>query len=163
MSVKLPASVNQRTGENSQIQRKLKMAKKNTGGISADEVKSGTVFIDASAFDSMAGETFAGLNILKLNPNQAAGPITIKDILLNQRLGKDSAAKKRKPVDVYVGEHNGVQIRLPVAASFVQKAKDAKLTVGDVIAIKRGADYTSQFKTRGASYELKVISRASKK
>ena len=135
------------------------MAKKSSG-ITAEQVKSGTVFMDADAFRSMKGETFAGLNILKLEPGKAAGPITIKDVLLNQKLGKDSAAKKRKPVDVYVGEHDGVQIRLPVAASFVAKMKDAKVKVGDVIAILRGEDYTSQFKTRGASYELKVLSRA---
>jgi len=138
------------------------MAKKNTpvAGITSEQVKTGTVIIDSAAFDSMEGETFTGLNILKLTPGQAAGPITIKEILLNQKLGKDSAAKKRKPVDVYVGEFNRAQIRLPVAASFVGKAKDAKLKVGDVIAIKRGDDYTSQFKTRGASYELKVLTRA---
>lgn len=135
------------------------MAKK---GITKEQVKTGTVFIDASAFDQMEGEVFAGLNILKLNPGQAAGPITIKNILLNQKLGKDSAAKKRKPVDVYVGEFNKAEIRLPVAASFLGKMKDAAVGVGDVIAIKRGDDYTSQFKTRGASYELKVISRAKK-
>ena len=135
------------------------MAKKSEG-ISKEQVKSGSVFMDASAFRDMKGETFAGLNILKLEPGKAAGPITIKDILLNQKLGKDSAAKKRKPVDVYVGDFEGTQIRLPVAASFVAKAKEAKLKVGDVIAILRGEDYTSQFKTRGASYELKVLSRA---
>lgn len=133
------------------------MAKAKATGVA--ELKTGSVMIDASAFQQLGGETYEGLNILKLNPGQAAGPILIKDILMNQKLGKDSAAKKRKPVDVYVGDFNGQTLRLPVAASFVAKCKEAKVAVGDTIAIMRGDDYTSQFKTRGASYVLKVISR----
>lgn len=117
-------------------------------------------FIDAAAFGNMGGETFAGMNILKLEVGKAAGPIVIKKILKDQILGKGSAAKKRKPVDVYVGELNKIEVRLPVAASLVGKLKDAKVGVGDTIAILREDDYVSQFKTRGASYILKVISRA---
>lgn len=143
------------------------MAKRNeisgTEKMASDDLRKGSLVFDGSQFDNMEGETFAGLNILKLEPGQAAGPIKITEILLNQKLGKDSAAKKRKPVDVYCGESNGVKMRLPVAASFVMKAKEAKIGPGDVIAIKREQDYTSQFKTRGASYHLKVISRASSK
>jgi hypothetical protein len=143
------------------------MAKKKTNQaidtgatVTKEALKKGSVMIDASSFDELEGETFAGLNILKLTPGQAAGPITITQILLNQKLGKDAASKKRKPVDVYCGQFNGIQMRLPVAASFVAKAKEANVSVGDVIALKREADYQSQFKTTGASYVLKVISRA---
>lgn len=131
--------------------------------ITKEQIRTGGVFMDMSSFNQQKGETYAGLNILKLNPNEAAGPITIKDILLNQKLGKDGAAKKRKPVDVYVGEHEGITLRLPVAASFIAKAKEAKLSIGDVIAVARGEDYKSQFNTRGATYLLKVLSRANAK
>lgn len=129
------------------------------------ELKGGSVYIDADAFDQMGGETFAGLNIIKLKPGEAAGPIEIKEILKDQKLGKDNAAKKRKPVDVYVGMFNGAQIRLPVAASFVMKAKEAKIGPGDVIAIKREANYATKHdgrsgEPRGQSYLLKVISRS---
>lgn len=117
-------------------------------------------FLDAASFHETEGETYAGLNILKLQPGQGAGPIEITKILKDQQLGKGSAARKRKPTDVYEGQLKGITIRLPVAASLVQKLRDAKVGVGDVIAIFRGEDYESAFKTRGASYLLKVISRA---
>lgn len=141
---------------------------KSTEKISKNQLNAGSVFIDAASFDSMQGETFAGLNVLKLSPGQAAGPVTIKNILFNQKLGKDSAAKKRKPVDVYVGEFNGSEVRLPVAASFVMKMKDANVGIGDVIALKREENYATKHDgkngdKRGQSYILKVISRAAKK
>jgi len=142
------------------------MAKKDEAPKS--KLLAGTVFIDTAAFDSMEGETFAGLNILKLSPGQAAGPITIKKILPKQILGKDTAAKKRKPVDVYVGEFNGTEIRLPVAASLIMKFKDANVGVGDVVAIKRDVNYATKHDgkngdPRGQAYLLKVISRANAK
>lgn len=124
------------------------------------------VFLTADAFRSMAAaETYSGLNILKLNPGQAAGPLTIKEILPEQDLGGGTGKRKIKPVDVYVAnDPDGIEVRLPVAASLTQKLKDAKIGIGDVVAIYRGDDYTSKvYKTKGASYELKVISRAEKK
>lgn len=131
--------------------------------IGKEDMKRGSVMIAASSFDEIQGETFAGLNILVLKEGEAAGPIKIVKILKDQKLGKDTAKRKKKPVDVYCGEHNGVELRLPIAASFIMKAKEAGVAIGDVIAIKRVGDYMSQFNTRGASYVLKVISRGSKK
>ncbi len=135
------------------------MAKK----ITKSELRTGGVFIDASAFQKLGGETFAGLNILKLNPGEAAGPLEITEILFNQDLGS-TGKKKKKPVDVYCAKDPaGIAVRLPVAASLTMKLKDAKVGVGDKIAIFRGDDYTSKvYGTKGASFELKVLERATK-
>ncbi len=117
----------------------------------------------AADFAAMGGEAYQGLNILKLQPGEGAGPFKLVKILPEQKLGKGSAASKRKPVDVYVAaDGSGVEIRMPVAASFVGKAKDASLAVGDTFAVLRTEDYESQFKTKGAGYALRVISRAGK-
>jgi len=137
------------------------MAKKIEGTEPA-VVSAPKVFMDVTAFRNMSGETFAGLNILKLEPGQAAGPLTITKILLNQDLGSGGTGKrKKKPVDVYVAnDPEGTEVRLPVAASLTMKLKDAKVGPGDVVAILRGDDYKSKvYGTRGASYELKVLSR----
>ncbi len=119
--------------------------------------------MDVSAFAALGGEAYQGLNILKLAPGEGAGPFKLVKILLKQKLGKGAAAAKRKPVDVYVAaDASGVEIRMPVAASFVGKATDAGLAVGDTFAVLRTEDYESQFKTKGAGYALRVISRAKK-
>lgn len=122
-------------------------------------VKTAVIF-DAAKFDEMQGETFAGLNVLKLKKGEAAGPIEITEILLQQKLGKGKAAAKRKPVDVYCGKVAGVACRLPCAASLVMKMKEAKVAVGDTVAIKRLDDYETAFGNPGASYHLKVLARA---
>ena len=136
------------------------MPKKNT--IGKDEMKSGSVVMTGDAFDRLGGELHAGLNIIKLKPGEAAGPIVVKDILLQQSLGKQTGKKKRKPVDVYVGDANGVSCRLPIAASFLQKLREGNVKIGDTIAFKRGEDYTSQFNTKGASFELRILERGGK-
>lgn len=138
--------------------------------ITKAQMRTGGIFMDADSFNKMGGETFAGLNVLKLLPGQAAGPFTLKTILLNQKLGDDvKGEKKKKPVDVYVAvDAENTEVRMPVAASFVGKAKDANLAVGDVFAVLRGENYKTKFdgkngEPRGASYALKIISRAKKK
>lgn len=131
-------------------------------GISSKEIRTGGVFLDPSAFQKTQGELFAGLNILKLKAGEAAGPFILKNILLQQKLGKD---KKMKPVDVYVADHDGLELRMPAAASFIGKAKDSNLGVGDTFLVYRDEqDYTSNFgKKDCASYQIKVTARASKK
>lgn len=142
------------------------MPKKNTAP--ADDQKSqmstGSFILPGNAFDDASGETFAGLNVLRLKEGEVGGPFVLKEILPNQKLGEN---KKMKPVDVYVGIHEAskLEIRMPAAASFVQKAKDAALGVGDVFLIRRSADYIAKKfgKNNCASYELKITSRKNKK
>ncbi len=141
------------------------MAKKNSKAAGTENAgltdeKKNAMGVESFNFDDAEGETFAGLNIVKLKAGEADGPFVLKEILPNQKLGTN---KKMKPVDVYVGTKAGVQVRMPIAASFTQKAKDAKLAVGDTFAVKRDADYIAKKygKQNCASYQLKVLTRAS--
>ena len=112
--------------------------------------------IDASEFTSAAGETFAGIAILKLQPGEAAGPFVLKEILKDQVLNK-----KFKGTDVYVAENSGKNIRMPAAAAFISEARDANLSIGDTFLVMRVEDYVSKtFGKPGAAYELKVTARA---
>lgn len=165
LSDKFSDAVNQRYRANAETSGKTKMAK-----ITKEQMKTGGVFMNVDQFNQLGGETFAGLNVLKLLPGQAAGPFTLKEILPNQRLGDEEKGKnKKKPVDVYVAtDAEGTEVRMPVAASFVGKAKDAKLSVGDKFAVMRGENYKTKFDgknspPRGASYALKIIERAKAK
>lgn len=122
--------------------------------------------IDASAFDSLSGEKFLGLNIIKLEIGEAGGPFVLIGILKDQNLSKKVKLKKgQKPklVDVYVGSHNGSEIRMPASASFVEKAKSSRLAVGDTFAIKRVANYPNPHGGKdGQGFELIIIERSKK-
>ncbi len=112
-----------------------------------------------SMFDSLEGETFAGLNILRLKEGEADGPFILTEILKNQKLGEN---KKMKPVDVYVTTKNKLAVRMPAAASFVSKAKESKLNIGDEFWVKRAEDYIAKKfgKNNCAAYILKITKRA---
>jgi hypothetical protein len=132
---------------------------KNT--ITKEELKSGTVLMDAASFNAQKGQLYAGKNVLKLEPGQAAGPFTLTEILKDQDLGS-KGKKKLQPVTVYVAEGpDGNPWHMPVATAFRAKAEDAKLAVGDTFAVLRTEDYTSrEFGTKGHGYQIKVLSRA---
>lgn len=136
---------------------------KSDGKIQTSKSGVKTFVLDASAF-GQTGEVLAGLNILTLAVGEVGGPFVLKKILKNQTLGAGAAAKKRKPVDVYVAEHNKLEIRMPVSASFVGKAADAKLAVGDTFLVRRDPDYTSkEYGSRECkSYSLNITKRAGK-
>ena len=101
------------------------------------------------------GETFGGLNILRLGVGQAAGKFTVTKVEKGVKLSK----KIKGTTDRYTARTvDGLEIGMPVSASFVDKARAAKLAVGDVIAVLRGDDYESKF-GRGDchSYSIKVF------
>jgi hypothetical protein len=146
------------------------MAKKNqkseeieqpTGNTVAALTTAGGFILPGNSFDDTQGETCAGLNILRLKQGEAAGPFVLKEILLNQKLGEN---KKMAAVNVYVATHNGVEIRMPIAAAFVKKAEAATLKVGDTFLVKRVEDYVAKkFGKAGcADYALKITDRAKK-
>lgn len=120
--------------------------------------------VEASVFESTPGELFAGKNILKLAEGEAAGPFVLKEILRDQDLNPATGKKKKmEPVDVYIGTHTETKqdVNMPVAAAFVQKAEDAKLSIGDTFYVRRVQDYVSKaWGTKGAGYELKITARA---
>jgi hypothetical protein len=122
-----------------------------------------SVKLTSSAFDTMGGEVFSGLNILKLAEGEAAGPFRFL-----KTVQQTMPAKGKKPaedVTCYVAEHlsfPGREIRLPISASLVKKCEDAKLTEGDIIAVRRSGDYVSKNfagqKCQG--FDLRVIARS---
>lgn len=119
----------------------------------------GGFMLPGSSFDDLEGETFAGLNLLKLKPGEAAGPLVLKEILRDQKLGEN---KKMKAVDVYIALQGKVEIRMPVAASFISKAEAGSLSVGDTFFVKREEDYIAKKfgKANCAAYVLKITARA---
>lgn len=135
------------------------MAKKNQIEKTTDSqgVSTASFIMDAATFNGAEGETFAGINVLDVAVGQAAGPFVITEILKDQQLSK----KVKGKVTVYVTKApDGTEIRMPAAASFVDKAKKAKLNVGDSIAVQRQDDYESKFGRTCESYALKVLKRA---
>lgn len=109
-------------------------------------------------FDGAKGEAFVGLNLLQLNVNQADGPFRIVEIVT-----KDfGTAKKPNPLPVYHTMKGTTPVQMPISASFLTKASEANLAVGDVILVKRGENFKSaEFGTENCkSYLLKVTARA---
>ncbi len=128
--------------------------------------KIGSYKMDASAFDNLTGEKALGLNIIEIAVGEAAGPFKLVNILKDQNLNKKKKlAKGEQPklIDVYVGEIGNVQVRMPASASFILKAKDLKLSLGDVFAVKRLPDYPNPHGGKdGKDYHLVIIERSKK-
>lgn len=133
------------------------------GGIAPAGLK-----ITSEAFETLGGEIFAGLNILRLMPGEAAGPFRLltieKDKEISGKPGRKAKGAVTSKVTQYVAEHvgnPGRKVLMPIAASFVAKCEEATLSVGDTFALRRGENYTD--KTYGQScqsYELRVLTRA---
>src|SRR6266702_3557592 len=70
-------------------------------------------------FDELEGETYAGINVIRLKPSEVAGPIIITQIERQVKLGSNATFK---PVDVYIGKLGKIEVHLPVSASFISKA-----------------------------------------
>jgi hypothetical protein len=123
------------------------------------------------AGDAFDGETFAGLNILKLEEGKAAGPFAhVKTVI--QKMKKKGKIKPgedpEQDVEVFIATHlsdHRREFRMPIAAAFIKKAKeDAKLEAGDVYLVKRTANYTDKvYKQTCQGFELKVLARAANK
>jgi hypothetical protein len=144
--------------------RDLREGVQNTAG---GDIGPGGMKIVSEAFDNLTGEIYAGLNIVKLEPGEAAGPFRLLRIDRDVEIARPGKKKNGTPgkVDKYVGEHlafKGREAQMPIAASFLGKCDDSKLAVGDIFAFRRGENYTD--KTYGQkncqSFELKVLARA---
>ncbi len=108
-------------------------------------------------FDNIQGESFVGLNLLKLEVNQADGPFVIQSVAM-KKFGEGSRAKELPQVIALKGN---TPYTMPIAASFVARFEDASIGKGDSFVLKRTNDYTSQEGTEGChSYILKVTARA---
>lgn len=111
-------------------------------------------------FDNAQGESFVGLNLLKLNVGQADGPFVVESITMKE-FGKGS---RKNDLPQMVARKGTTPYTMPIAASFIARMEDAKLAKGDTFLLKRTEDYTSQDGTEGCqSFIIKVIDRAEKK
>lgn len=118
-----------------------------------------------AAFAALTTEVFFGMQIIKLKVGEAAGPFILLKILEKQDCTPAGAKKKFDPVDVYIGkDEQGLEIRMPISASFIGKAVDSKLSPGDEFHIMRQPDYTSKnySKENCQSYALAITKRAKK-
>lgn len=108
-------------------------------------------------FDNAQGESFVGLNLLKLRVGEADGPFVVASLAL-KKFGEGARAKELPQV---VGMKGSTPYTMPISASFIARLEDAKLAKGDTFLIKRTEDYTSQEGTEGCqSYIIKVLNRA---
>lgn len=119
-----------------------------------------TFIMDAAALADIKGERFAGANILKLGPGQGARDLVVTKIGVQKVKGRGKDKGKTREIPSYAATApDGREYRLPLNASFVAKMQDAKVKVGDTIALARGEDYTSREGNRGVSFDLIVQAR----
>ena len=117
--------------------------------------------ISSDAFDKQTGETSGPIQVLKLEPGEAAGPFVLVEVKENYK-GSSKKAASLKETTAYIATFNGIRIGMPLAAAFVKKAKDFNLAIGDNFLVKRVGDYVSAMGTTGKGYELKITQRAAK-
>jgi hypothetical protein len=127
--------------------------------ISTVQIKNVAAQSDPIDFDNLKGESFVGLNLLDLTVGQADGPFVVNAIT-EKEFG---VGKNKKLLPQYMCKKGTTPVTMPISASFLTKAKEAKLDVGDTFYIKREKDFTAKdFGTDNCkSYILKVTSRAS--
>lgn len=121
--------------------------------------------LTSGAFDALGGEIFSGLNILKLAEGEAAGPFSYLRSVQQEIPAKGK--RKASVVTVHVAAHLSYparEVRMPIAAAFLGKAEDAKLTEGDVFAVRRSGDYIDKnYGQKCQGFELRVLARAAQK
>lgn len=119
-------------------------------------------------FNALGGETFAGLNVLKLAVGQADGPF----IFVEFKAARILNAKYKTPIRTATAQRcdklgapiSTAMVELPACASMAGKIYDSDLQAGDVFFIGRGPNYTSaKGRDDCNSYMLKVISRNPKR
>ncbi len=109
-------------------------------------------------FDAADGEAFVGLNILDLHEGAADGPFKLVNILPTEF----GVGKGKKLINVYHTMKGTTPVQMPISASFITKAEEAKLQKGDTFLVKRGNNFKSrEFGTENCkSYLIKVTARA---
>lgn len=109
-------------------------------------------------FDAAEGEAYVGLNLLDLAEGQADGPFKLANIIPTEF----GVGKSKKLINVYHTMKGTTPVQMPISASFITKAEEAKIQKGDTFLVKRGNNFKSkEFGTENCkSYLIKVTSRA---
>lgn len=136
--------------------------KTETKGISREMLKS--FIVDAGTISRDAGEVFAGLNVLKLKPGQAAAGLVIAKIGVQVVKGRGKEKGKTREIPSYAAKApDGVEYRLPLNRSFVDKMVEAKVKVGDTVTVIAEDEYVSKEGNRGMGFSIIVTARATAK
>lgn len=116
--------------------------------------------VDPAAFDAAQGDTFGGASeILKLDENEAAGPLTY----IGHRI--TDLGNGKQPADIHEASDTEKAVwRMPIATNFRRQAEGAELKKGDTFLVKRLADVKKQNGVGKGQvmqmYQIKVTSRA---
>lgn len=117
-----------------------------------------TYLLDDNEWDRTDAMEYGGqADIVELEEGEVAGPFTY--------VGSQPMALETGDTTVHIGaDPNGANMRLPISASFLRSADQARLNPGDVFLVRRSAD---QVKKRGKGkgqnmkiYSIKVKTRA---
>jgi hypothetical protein len=116
--------------------------------------------LTAEAFNKTPGQkVVGGGNVLTIPANTGAGPFIVTHML------ERTLDRRYAPVMVHHAaliDGDGTEFSMPAATSFVQKAAEAKLAVGDTFLIWRNDDYFARGKDC-QSYAINITARASTK
>lgn len=127
-------------------------------GITKADLKS---FIVSAGEVVRKGEVFAGLNVLKLEPGQAAQGLVIEKIGSVKVKGRGKEKGKVRELPSYSAKApDGLSYRLPINRSFLDKASEAELAEGDTITVVCEGGYTTKDGNKGIGYSLIVTERA---
>jgi hypothetical protein len=127
-------------------------------GITKENLKS---FIVSAGEVVKKGEVFAGLNVLKLQAGQAAQGLKVEKIGEQVVKGRGKEKGKTRKIPSYSAlAPDGLIYRMPLNKSFLDKAAEAKLAVGDEFTLVCEGAYESKDGNKGIGFSLVVTKRA---
>ena len=109
-------------------------------------------------FDALGGEKFVGLNVLNIEAGETDGPFVLEKIEQKEF----GVGKSKKMLPQYSANKGTTSVIMPISASFLKKAEEAKLAPGDTFYVKRDRNFTSRdFGTENCkSFLIAVTARA---
>lgn len=135
-----------------------KFAKASQETAAAEDAVQRPYLQEAAFWDEAEGQEFGGASgILELKPGEVAGPFTYT--------GHQNMTTALGDTTVHTGlDEEGNQWRLPIQATFLRAIDQARVQMGDKLAIKRLEDVEKK-RGKGAGnpmaiYAIKVIERA---
>lgn len=110
-----------------------------------------TYVADDKAWDETSGMEYGGqADILEMEVGEVAGPFTY--------IGSQPLALEKGSTTVHIGtDPAGNNIRLPISASFVRAADQARLNPGDTFLVRRGDD-VKKLRGIGKGQDMKIFS-----
>lgn len=109
-------------------------------------------------FHALQGEKFVGLNVLNIEVGETDGPFVLDKI----EMKPFGTGKAKKDLPQYSAFKGSTSVIMPISASFLKKAEEAKLAPGDTFYVNRDRNFTSRdYGTENCkSYLIAVTARA---